>query len=123
MEQLILHMVGDYVTQTHWMAQNKSRFTRVAIIHAAVYSLPFLLIGSLYAVLAVFLSHFLVDRFGLARYVVYAKNRVTDPRLTWQDANATGYHKDVPAWLSVGLLIAADNTIHLLCNYVAIKYL
>lgn len=123
MDQLILHMVGDYVTQTHWMAQNKARVTYVAAIHALVYSIPFLLIGSAQAVGVVLLSHFLIDRFSLAKYVVYAKNRITDPALSWKDASGTGYHKDVPAWLSVWLLIAADNTIHLACNFMALRYM
>jgi hypothetical protein len=29
---------------------------------------------------------------------------------------ATGYQDDVPAWLSVWLLIIVDNEIHLACN-------
>lgn len=33
---------------------------------------------------------------------------------------ATGYQDDVPAWLSVWLLIITDNTLHLICNGLAI---
>lgn len=36
---------------------------------------------------------------------------------------ATGYADDVPPWLSVWLLIAADNIIHVICNALALRYL
>lgn len=68
-------------------------------------------------------THFLIDRYRLARFVVYAKNKVTTPSLKWADANGTGYHKDDPAWLSVWLLIAADNTLHLSINFAALRWL
>jgi hypothetical protein len=55
--------------------------------------------------------------------VVFAKNKATEPHLKWGDCSATGYHKDVPAWMSVWLMIAADNGIHLAINYTALKFL
>jgi hypothetical protein len=45
-EQLILHLLGDYVTQSDWMARNKTKALLPAFWHAAVYSLPFLLVMS-----------------------------------------------------------------------------
>lgn len=124
MEQLLLHMFGDYITQTDWMATNKTKKSLAAIIHAAVYSLPFLLLGpSLMALLVIFSTHALIDRYRLARYVVYAKNWVTQPSLKWADCSATGYHKDTPPWLAVWLLIVADNTMHLMINYSALRWL
>jgi len=68
-------------------------------------------------------THFLIDRFRLARYVCFAKNRITDPSLKWADASGTGYHKDVPPWLSVWLMIIADNTLHIACNYLSLLLL
>lgn len=140
MLQLILHLIGDYVTQSDWMAQNKTRSTWAAFCHATVYSLPFLLIASGPAWLMIWATHLVIDRFRLARFVVYAKNIILGPafwgwgvstsigeeamgKLHWHDCSATGYHKDSPAWLSVWLLIAADNTLHLLINYLALRYL
>lgn len=124
MPQLILHLIGDYVTQSHWMADRKIRSTWVAAIHAFIYGLPFLLIGSSAAVGVIMLSHLLVDRFRLARYVVFAKNRVLGfESATWSECQATGYTPEMPLWLSVWLLIAADNTIHLACNYLALRVL
>ena len=126
MIQLILHLFGDYVTQSDWMAQNKTKRSFPAACHALVYSLPFLILQPSWTAFAVILgTHFLIDRFRLARYVVYAKNLMS-PASTWHpwsDCSGTGYHKDSPAWLSVWLLIAADNTIHLLINFLALKFL
>lgn len=124
MEQLILHLFGDYITQPHWMAENKTKNLWVASLHAAVYSLPFLLLSpSAFGFFVIFASHALIDRYRLARDVVFAKNKIAQPSLLWSDASGTGYHKDVPPWLSVWLLILADNTIHLAINYAALRWL
>jgi len=42
--QIVLHMVGDYLLQSHWMATTKTQQSRAALAHALVYSLPFLLL-------------------------------------------------------------------------------
>lgn len=126
MEQLLLHLIGDYITQTDWMAKNKASSPSMfpAFAHAAVYSLPFLLLTqSVAAVTVILWTHFMIDRFRLARYVVFAKNWATDRSLTWADCSATGYHKDTPPWLAFWLLIIADNTLHLSINYVALRWL
>ena len=125
MIQLILHLVGDYVTQSDWMAQNKNKSTWAALCHATVYALPFLAIASVNAWLVIWLTHLIIDRFRLARYVVYAKNWMA-PRsywYPWADCSGTGYHKDSSPWLSVWLMIAADNTMHLAINAAAIAWL
>jgi hypothetical protein len=136
MIQLILHLLGDYVTQSDWMAQKKTSSSWAALCHATVYSLPFLFIGSIPAVLVIWSTHFLIDRFRLARYVCWAKNFlaprwIKDPMFPrfdkrnhdWADCAGTGYHKDSPAWLSVWLMIAADNTLHLAINYASLAFL
>lgn len=124
MEQLILHLIGDYLTQTDWMAKNKTRNVWIAALHSAVYSLPFLLLSpSIPAISVMFLTHVAIDRYRLARFVVYAKNKVTEPGLQWVDASRTGYHKDTAPWLAVWLLIIVDNTIHLSINYASLRWL
>ncbi len=125
MEQLLLHLFGDYITQTDWMAKNKTNDLLPAIIHSGVYSLPFFIFLdiSFMAWFVIYTTHIVIDRYRLARYVVFAKNWITQPSLKWADCNATGYHKDAPPWLAFWLLIIADNTIHLSINYFAIKYL
>lgn len=124
MEQILLHLVGDYITQTDWMAENKTKKTGAALLHAAVYSLPFLLLtDSMMAIAAIFGTHAVIDRFRLARYVIFAKNKLQSWDLQWSDCSGTGYHKDRPAWLAVWLMIIADNTMHLCINYASIRWL
>jgi hypothetical protein len=144
MIQLILHLWGDYLTQSDWMAQNKTKRWIPALVHATVYSLPFFLIGSWQAVLVIFLTHAYIDRYRMARYICWAKNFIS-PRwirasghhhtcrcwecekwirnYPWTECTSTGYHKDSPAWLSTWLLIIADNTLHLTINFLCLKYL
>ena len=117
-DQLVAHAVGDYILQSHWMATEKTKQHFAAVAHALTYTLPFLLITQSPAALAVICgSHFLIDRYRLARFVVWAKNGARGP------VTATGYDDDVPAWLSVWLLIAADNIVHVICNGIAIATL
>jgi len=138
MEQLILHLFGDYCSQSDWMAQNKTKSHVAAWWHALVYSLPFLLITGERAFLVILFTHFLIDRYRLARFVVYVKNRYLQPlpdsfefpsrheweaKWSWENCKGTGYPADAPPWLAVWLLIAADNTLHLAINYAAIRWL
>jgi len=129
MEQLILHLFGDYVLQSDWMAQNKTKRDLPAFTHALVYALPFFLLtrdsvrGQI-AWATIFLTHFVIDRYRLARYVVWAKEWLSPTRpLPWKDCTGTGYDPAKPAWLAVWLMIAADNTLHLAINYAAIRWL
>ena len=124
MEQLILHLIGDYITQTDWMATNKTKRADVAAFHAAVYTLPFMLLSpSMLALAVIFSTHAVIDRYRIARFVVFVKNWSTQPSLRWADCSATGYHKDTPPWLAVWLLIVADNAMHITINYAALKWL
>lgn len=151
MIQLILHLFGDYVTQSDWMAQRKTSSTWAALCHATIYSFPFYWLCGWHALLIIWLTHLLIDRFRLARYVVWAKNLMSPKEtwwcdygptphislagggrcgscrqvrtLPWKQCIATGYPSDRPAWLAVWLLIAADNTLHLAINYSAIRWI
>jgi hypothetical protein len=128
MLQLILHLFGDYVTQSDWMAQNKTKHSFPAFIHALIYSVPFLLLtrrapNPALAGTTILITHFLIDRFRLARFVVFAKEFIGYPWPTWHDCKATGYPSAKPAWLAVWLMIAADNTIHLAINFASLRWL
>ena len=71
MNQLICHLIGDYVIQNHWMANAKTRSCVAAAVHAITYTLPFLMLTRSPLVLAIITgTHFLIDRFRLARYWV-----------------------------------------------------
>jgi hypothetical protein len=121
------------------------------------------------ALFAIVSTHFVIDRWRLARYVVWAKNWLAlrpihqqcatvfhgdagypegtpcpyppvryewhcsyhrcDPpskspiNLPFELCKATGYEPGRPAWLSVWLLIIADNIMHVLINGAALRYL
>lgn len=124
MEQILLHLFGDYITQSDWMAKNKTKSTWAAFVHATTYSLPFLLIGSVPAFLVIWSTHLMIDRFRLARFVAYAKNVAMTPNFpTWKECDLTGYRNADSAWLTVWLLIITDNTMHLIINYFALMHL
>lgn len=38
---LVSHMIGDFVLQTDWIAENKRRNPRALLIHVALYTLSF----------------------------------------------------------------------------------
>lgn len=116
-DQVMAHAVGDYLLQSHWMATQKTKNSVAAAIHAITYTLPFLFITQAWQPLAIICgTHFLVDRFRLARFFVWFKNG------PWYPLTATGYQDDVPPWLAVWLLIIADNIIHVCINGLALKF-
>lgn len=126
-DQLLAHAVGDYVLQSDWMATEKTKKNVAALAHVATYSLPFLLITrSLAAMLFIAGTHFVIDRWRLARYVCWAKNWIAPAVArtpSWAACTATGYPPDRPAWLVTWLLIIADNVMHVALNGVAIRWL
>lgn len=123
MTQLLLHLWGDYILQSDWMAREKIKSWLPAAIHAGLYSIGFILLThSSVAWLVIFGAHLLIDRFRLARYVVMAKNWLGSPH-TQSFNTATGYPESMPPWLAFWLLIIADNILHLTINYLALRYL
>ena len=41
-DQILAHLIGDYLLQSHWMAQEKTKRSIAAAVHAVSYTLPFL---------------------------------------------------------------------------------
>ena len=67
---IALHMIGDYVTQTNWMAANKLRSGGVRTLHVLIYSIPFWVLGCLslptgengiLLFVSVFIPHWIID--------------------------------------------------------------
>ena len=115
-DQLICHAIGDYILQSDWMANEKAKSNVAASAHAVTYTLPFIALRPNKKQLALIAgTHFLIDRFRLARYVTWAKNWLA-PKGQDHEMTATGYPSERPAWMSVWLLIIADNTLHVLLN-------
>lgn len=137
-DQLLAHAVGDYVLQSDWMANEKTKRSLAAFAHAVSYALPFLFLTTSPGALAFIVgTHFLIDRWRVARYVVWAKNFIA-PRwvnitpdlvgetiarnFPWNECEGTGYHRDRPPWLAVWLLIIADNVMHVILNGLALMW-
>ena len=130
-DQLVAHAIGDYVLQSDWMATEKTKRSTAALAHAMAYTLPFLFLRPSYAALAVMAgTHFVIDRWRLARFVCWFKNislcppsAVAGEEFAWSNCRATGYPSERPAFLAVWLLIIADNVMHVLINGAALKWL
>lgn len=139
---LLAHLVGDYLLQSDWMAVEKTKRWWPAVAHGVVYTLPFVLITQSWQALAVIAgTHVVIDRFRLARHVCWAKNWLApirarrgvgedEARLVlepynppWSECRATGYPPNRPAWMTVWLMIFADNTLHIVLNIAAIRWL
>lgn len=134
-DQLLAHAVGDYVLQSDWMANEKTKRSLAALAHVVTYALPFLFLRPSLAALAVIVgTHFAIDRWRLARFMCWAKNwmaprtwyqpNVPGPSTqAWRNCAGTGYPSERPPWLAVWLLIIADNVMHVLINGLALRYL
>lgn len=123
---LLAHLVGDYLLQSHWMAQHKTSRWWPAVAHALTYTLPYLLVTrSPVALATIATTHAVIDRYRLARHLVWLKNQLAPrhARAPWHESSATGYPADTPPWLAVWLMIIADNTLHLLINTAAVVWL
>lgn len=126
---LLGHLVGDYLVQNDWMAKNKSKYNLngwlAATVHCLVYSLAVLIFTGIYDwiwYLAIFLTHFPIDKFGLAEiYLKYVKG-----------LNVKGFLKEekeidrmtmIQASFITIVYTVTDNTIHLLLMWGAYNLL
>jgi Protein of unknown function (DUF3307) len=143
MNQGVCHLVGDYVLQSDWMATTKTKKSIATLAHVLTYTLPFLLLTQSWkALLVIAGTHFVIDRWRLARYVVWAKNYLAPREVCndcggnshvrhlkwsnppWSDVkDSFGYPKDRPVWLAMWLMIIADNLMHVIINGLALRYL
>lgn len=134
--QLFCHVIGDYFLQSDWMALNKSKKTLPCLIHCLIYTSVFLFLTTNFWQLGlIFLSHFVLDRWSLAKYICWIKNFL-NPSFKFypfEKCKITGYYDsfindasepDVrPAFITIWLYIITDNTLHLMCNYFILGYI
>lgn len=125
---VLAHMVGDYVIQTDHMAVEKLRRWSIALLHGAVYTLPFVPLAwfgvSPLALVVIGGTHAVIDRYRLARYLVWAKNQLAPKRYRYAlRESRNGYPADRPEWLSGWLVVIADNVLHVSINAVAVLWL
>lgn len=121
MIQLLLHLLGDYFLQNDWMAVNKNKFSILGwltcSIHCLLYSIPFgFYYHNWYIFLWVLLTHFIIDKFGLAEYWIRLSN------WDWDKEHLFGMSPERPIWLVVWLYIIRDNSLHVACNFFIIQY-
>lgn len=124
MRSLISHLLGDYVVQSDWMAQRKTTEQVPAVAHAASYAACFLpLTRNPKALLVIGGTHYVIDHWRLASYVVWAKNQIAPAAFRYpvRDRGPYGYGLDSPDWLAGWLLFIADNTMHLIINEWALE--
>lgn len=122
-EILVCHLIGDYVLQTDWMAQNKkspgNKGELAAFTHTVFYMLPFLTfclvsdsvsnmnlhLSPLQLVL-IALQHFLQDRTNFVVWFMKVKG-------------SGQFVKDLAPWS----IIVTDNVLHIIWMYFVITVL
>ena len=145
MTQLLVHLLGDFVLQSDWMAMNKSKRSLPCLVHVLIYTSCFLLLTTSWKVLLVIgATHFILDRWHTPlKKLIHFKNKVFRefyPMYGYCDT--TGYYDDSPFnsaqptkeqirmygqprlfFITAWLYIVTDNFLHLAINYLALKYL
>lgn len=131
-EQFLVHCFADYWLQNDYMATNKKKDFRVALLHAFVYTIPFLLLTrSLLALFVIFITHAIIDgtnlvnRLNQIKNLDFNKQYVQDNSVTNKPTSmiiADGY-TDRPLFIRIWLIILQDNILHLIINYLSLKYL
>lgn len=124
----LLHLIGDYLLQTSWMANEKVKRFFPAAVHAFSYSLLFFFLTNLTGWLIILITHFFIDRYRLAVYWIKLINDSWDKKgerggipYTIKSSNF-GYPETLPIWLSTWLLFIVDNTFHLIINTIVIYF-
>jgi len=137
MEQLLIHLFADYWLQNDWMALNKKKRWFPAIVHGIIYTLPFLLLTrSLIALLTIGITHIVIDHTNIVGRLNQLKN--------WSFKSETvGYEVEIdrghlpkietitlndgyngrPLFIRIWLIIIQDNILHLIINYLCLRYL
>ena len=122
-DQIIAHFVGDYILQSDWMVREKSRRWLAVLVHVIFYTLPFLFLTTNPVTLAIIAgTHMVIDRYRLARYVIWIRNYPWPGSKPWSECKDTGFDESVPKFLAVWLFIIVDNICHILINGLAINY-
>ena len=70
----LFHLIGDYIFQNDWIAQNKTKTFFPAFIHTTIYAIPFLILVEFKFWFIIYVTHFLIDRYRLAIYWIRLVN-------------------------------------------------
>ena len=100
---IVAHLLGDYVLSNHWMALKKTTGWPAALLHAVAYTLPFLVIfGPSYALIPIFVTHGILDRYRLPRFWV---DFWGIGKVGWLPRKMGADVEDAPAFISVSLSV------------------
>lgn len=129
MAELLAHLFGDFPFQNHLMATRKPVSTTFAAVHVAIYTAWFIAWtdASAAALFVIAATHFLIDRFRLARYWVEFYGVGCEGWIV-RTLRERGILKvdpiePAPPLLVLVLLIVVDNTFHLAINNLALTWL
>jgi hypothetical protein len=122
---LIGHLVGDYLFQNKWTAMNKSASHFKCFVHSIVYTLTLCIITlpvirSWWWPFIVFLSHFPIDRWGLAdKWLKFVRGRSLEGFLAQGRENVpegvdSGLYIDLRGGFTALVYTVVDNTMHLI---------
>jgi hypothetical protein len=124
------HFIGDYLFQTDWMATNKQQKTWTGLwaclIHCIVYALTMTVTMSCIGILSwqifviAFLSHYPIDRYGLANKWMKMIGS-TPPVDVFKIENYQT--REIRKMFSPIVYVVSDNTMHLLLMFAAFKWL
>jgi len=126
-ELLLGHLVGDYLLQNNWMALGKAKHTKLGyltcLVHCLFYTAAvcaFMQDWSIYWILAVFLSHFPIDKFGLAEiYLKFIQGRSLEVFMNNPENAVYTPYVGFRSGFTIFVYVVVDNTMHLVLLYYA----
>jgi hypothetical protein len=120
MEQLLLHFIGDFIFQNDEIGLRKKEKSWMGFVfclcHCIVYGAVFLLITNWVGAVLIGFAHFILDRWHVVSHIIRWKNGVSHVK-------NFGYVEERPVFMTAWLYIIHDNGLHLVCNYLIIKYI
>jgi hypothetical protein len=121
MEQILAHLIGDYILQNNWMANTKTKNSLkgyvACLLHVILYTFAFVFITSnVWHLFLIAITHFFIDKYRLAVYWIKLVN------WNWKSTN-NGFPNKTPAFMSIWLMIIIDNVFHLLINYTILSFI
>lgn len=132
-EQFLVHCISDYWLQNDYMATNKKKDFRIALLHAVVYTIPFLLLTkSLLALLTICITHAVIDGTNIVNKLNQLKNLDFNKQYVRDNSivggnecimNIEDGYTNRPLFIRVWLIILQDNILHLVINYLSLRYL
>lgn len=132
-EQFLIHCISDYWLQNDYMATNKKKDFRIALLHAVVYTIPFLLLTkSLLALLTICITHAVIDGTNIVNKLNQLKNLDFNKQYVRDNSivggnecimNIEDGYTNRPLFIRVWLIILQDNILHLVINYLSLRYL